>query len=343
VRREYGRNGEKPHRAAEILGARKAAGRGIRRAGVSKSARRSANLLGMSRSTTPRSEALAACRAMARRHYENFPVLAPGLPRGARDDLAAVYAFCRTTDDLGDELEGDRLSALEAWRAATRAALAGEPTDDPVLDAVGDVARRKRIEPDLLLRLIEANRRDQLVDRYPDEAALLDYCAHSAVPVGRMVLAVAEARGPETEPLADATCIGLQLANFWQDLARDRAAGRCYLPLDLCRRFGVDPEIELDRPAASEPLRRLVADRVDDARRWLELGWPLADRLPTRWRGLVRSFTRGGWEICEAIERHGHDTLSTRPTLSRSRRVAILARETLRAPRRGVPLPGPRR
>jgi len=343
VKPEYGRIREEPHRARETIARLERVAYGVRDADVSKSARRSASFSGMSRSSTPRTEALAACRAMARRHYENFPVLAPGLPRGARDDLAAVYAFCRTTDDLGDELDGDRLAALDAWRAATRAVLAGQPADDPILATVGDVARRRRIEPDLFFRLIEANRRDQIVDRYPDEAALLDYCAHSAVPVGRMVLAVAEARGPETEPLADATCVGLQLANFWQDLARDRAAGRCYLPLDACRRFGVDPEIELDRPAASEPLRRLVADRVDDARRWLERGWPLADRLPARWRALVRSFTRGGWEICDEIERRGHDTLSLRPTLPRSRRLAILARETLRAPRRGVPLPGSRR
>lgn len=297
----------------------------------------------MSRPSSTRTEALAACRALARRHYENFPVLAPGLPRGARDDLAAVYAFCRTTDDLGDELEGDRLAALAAWREATRQALAGEPTDDPVLAAVSDVARRKDLEDDLFLRLIEANRMDQTVDRYPDESALLDYCAHSATPVGRMVLAVAEARGPETETLADATCVGLQLANFWQDLARDRAQGRCYLPLDACRRFGVDPETELDRPVASDALRSLVADRVADARRWLECGWPLADRLPLRWRGLVRSFSRGGWAICDAIARRGYDTLAARPTVSKSRRLAILAHETLRAPRRGVSLPDPAR
>lgn len=295
----------------------------------------------MSRSSTSPSEALAACRALARRHYENFPVLAPGLPSGARDDLAAVYAFCRTTDDLGDELEGDRLAALEAWRAETEAALAGDPCGDASLVAVAGVARRRGIEPEPFLRLIEANRRDQVVHRYADEAALLDYCAHSATPVGRMVLAVADARSPDTDALADATCIGLQLANFWQDLARDRARDRCYLPLEVCRRFDVDPTVELDRPTASAGLRALVADRVADTRRWLERGWPLADLLPVRWRPLVRSFTRGGWAICDAIARSGYDTLSARPTVSRARRLGILAHETLRAPRRGVTLPEP--
>lgn len=295
----------------------------------------------MSRSSSPPTEALSTCRALARSHYENFPVLAPGLPRGAREDLAVVYAFCRTTDDLGDELEGDRLAALAAWREATREALGGRPSDDPVLSAVSDVARRKDLEEELFLRLIEANRRDQTVNRYPDNAALLDYCAHSAVPVGRMVLAVADARCPEAESLADATCVGLQLANFWQDLARDRARGRCYLPLDACRRFGVDPEVDLDRAIASDALRSLVAERVAEARRWLERGWPLADRIPVRWRGLVRSFSRGGWAICDAIARQEHDTLAARPTISKVRRLGILAHETLRAPRRGVALPDP--
>jgi squalene synthase HpnC len=297
--------------------------------------------------------AFAACDALARTHYENFPVRAPWLPREARDDLAAIYAFCRTTDDLGDEVPGDRLAALAAWEERVRAALGGEstidrssaatasePIDVPLLPALALTARRRAIPRELLLRIIEANRRDQTTTRYPDEAALLDYCSYSATPVGRMVLRVAGHDDSELDALADATSIGLQLANFWQDLARDWAIGRCYLPLDACARYAVDPETDLARREASPALCALVAERVADARRWLLAGWPLGDRLALRWRPLVRAFSRGGWAILDAIEAQRFDTLASRPALSRKQRGTIVASELLRAPLTGAPLAG---
>jgi phytoene synthase len=283
--------------------------------------------------------------ALARDHYENFPVRAPFLPREPRDDLAAVYAFCRTTDDLGDEHAGDRLAALAAWEIAVLKALArSEPREGPLepetefLAVLATTAHRRAIPETLFLRIIEANRRDQTIHRHADDAALLEYCSYSATPVGRVVLRVLGHDDPELDALADATCIGLQLANFWQDLARDWAQGRCYLPLDACRRHGVDPELELGRDRASAALRGLVADRVGDTRRWLLRGWPLADRLELRWRPLVRGFSRGGWAILDAIETQGFDTLASRPVVPRWRRRGIVLHELLRAPRRDVRL-----
>ncbi len=286
--------------------------------------------------------AYEACLDLAGRHYENFPVLVPLLPAGTRRDLAAVYAFCRTTDDLGDEYPGDRLAALDRWEAETRRAVAGDPPPDrPVLEALAETAARRDLGLEPLLRLIEANRMDQTTSRWADEAALLEYCRHSATPVGRMVLAVLGEDDPGLHDYSDATCVGLQLANFWQDIARDWAQGRCYLPLDACARHGVDPEAELDRDTASPEMRGLVAEMVGRARWWLSRGWPLADRLPVRSRALIRGFGRGGWAICDAIAETGFDTLAERPTVSRIARARIVAHELLRAPRRGVDLPRP--
>lgn len=286
-------------------------------------------------------DAFADCAALARSHYENFPVRSPLLPRRARDDLAAVYAFCRTTDDLGDEYAGDRLAALDAWEGALLQALAGDPPSGlPVLTALAATARRRSLSTEPFLRLIEANRRDQTVFRHADEAALLDYCHHSATPVGRMVLGVIGVDEPLARECADATCIGLQLANFWQDLARDGARGRCYLPLDACARYGIVPEEELAHPAASPALRELVAEMVVWAREWLRRGWPLAGLLPVRWRPLVRGFTRGGWAICDAIAAQDYDTLAHRPAVSGRGRRAIVVRELFRAPRRRARLTG---
>lgn len=297
-------------------------------------------------------DAFEACSELAAGHYENFPVRGPLVPRAARADLAAVYAFCRTTDDLGDEHAGDghsrqeALRRLDAWEEAVRQALAGRPAAGfPTLAALAVTARRRALPADLFLRLIEANRRDQTAALHPDETALLDYCAHSATPVGRMVLGVIGVDEPLQPPssgrlatLADATSIGLQLANFWQDLARDWARGRCYLPLDACARHGIDPAVELSRGAASPPLRGLVREMVGWARAWLVRGWPLADSLPLHWRPLVRGFTRGGWKICDEIAGQDHDTLTARPVVSRTARRLILARELVRAPRRGLSL-----
>jgi squalene synthase HpnC len=281
------------------------------------------------------------CARLARTHYENFPVLGPLLLPSERRDLAAIYAFCRTTDDLGDEAEGDRVPLLQTWRQLVQDALAGDPTPDaPILSALARTARSRAIDPELFFRLIEANRRDQIFHRYADRAALLEYCEHSATPVGRMVLAIAGARGEDLGVLADATSIGLQLANFWQDLARDRDRGRCYLPLADCRRHGLDPDVDLGLPCASTALRALIAEEVDWARAYLTRGWPLADRLPLRWRPLVRAFTRGGWAICDAIDRQGQDTLIRRPTIDARQRSRFLLAECVRAWRVGVSPPG---
>ncbi len=284
------------------------------------------------------SDAQAACFELARTHYENFPVRSALLNRPEREDLAAIYAFCRTTDDLGDEFPGDRVAALDAWETAVTSALAGQPpADEPVLVALSQTTSRREIPPDLFLRIVEANRRDQTVHSYADADALLEYCSYSATPVGRMVLTVID-HGQGQEPLSDATCIGLQLANFWQDLRRDWDKGRCYLPLDACARHGVDPSVELGRATASPALIDLVEEQVESARRWLQKGWSLADALPVRWRPIVRGFTRGGWAICDAIEARGFDTLRDRPVVSRRARTAIIINEMLRAPRRSVRL-----
>jgi squalene synthase HpnC len=284
------------------------------------------------------SDAQVACFELARSHYENFPVRSVLLKRAEREDLAAIYAFCRTTDDLGDELAGDRVAALDAWETAVTSALTGQPpADEPVLVALSQTASRRKVSPDLFLRIVEANRRDQTVHRYPDTDALLEYCSYSATPVGRMVLAVID-HGQGQDPLSDATCIGLQLVNFWQDLRRDWDKGRCYLPLDACARHGVEPSVELCRAIASPALIDLVEEQVGAARQWLQKGWSLADSLPVRWRPIVRGFTRGGWATCDAIEAQGFDTLRERPVLSRRARTAIMTSEMLRAPRRGVRL-----
>ncbi len=276
----------------------------------------------------------AAARAATRAHDENFPVAFLLAPRDVRADMRAVYAFCRQTDDLGDEGPGgpgERLARLDAWEADLRSAVAGEGAAEPRLEALAETIARRGLPLDPFLRLIEANRMDQRRSRWDTHDDLLEYCRHSATPVGEMVLGVLGYRDRWRLGMSDATCIGLQLVNFWQDIARDlRDRDRVYLPLEDMARFGV-AEDDLRRAPASEPVRRLVELEVGRARAYLLEGEPLHRFVPRRVALDLRMFSAGGLALCDAIARQGHDTLTRRPAPGRLGRARIAAAAARRA------------
>jgi squalene synthase HpnC len=282
------------------------------------------------------SDGRAAARAATRAHDENFPVAFLLAPRDVRADMRAVYAFCRATDDLGDEAPGtpaERLAGLDAWEADLRRAVDGG-TSDPRLAALADAIARRDLALDPFLRLIEANRMDQRRSRWETYDDLLEYCRHSATPVGEMVLGVLGYRDAWRVGMSDATCIGLQLVNFWQDVARDlRERDRIYLPLEDMERLGVS-EADLRRPTASEPVRRLLALEVERARDRLLAGEPLHRFVPRRVALDLRMFSAGGLALCDAIARQGYDTLARRPAPGRTGRARIAAAAARRALRR---------
>ena len=279
-------------------------------------------------------ESRAAARAATRAHDENFPVAFLLAPRDVRSDMRAVYAFCRATDDLGDEGPGgpaERLARLDAWEADLRSAVAGEGAADARLAALGETIARRRLPLDPFLRLIEANRMDQRRARWETHDDLLEYCRHSATPVGEMVLGVLGYRDPWRVGMSDATCIGLQLVNFWQDVARDlRDRDRVYLPLADMARFGVT-EDDLRRAPADEPVRRLVELEVERARGYLLEGEPLYRFVPRRVALDLRMFSAGGLALCDAIAAQGYDTLTRRPAPGRLGRARIAAAAARRA------------
>ena len=279
-------------------------------------------------------EGRAAARAATRAHDENFPVAFLLAPRDVRADMRAVYAFCRATDDLGDEGPGgpaERLARLDAWEADLRSAVAGEGAADARLAALAQTIARRGLPLDPFLRLIEANRMDQRRARWETHDDLLEYCRHSATPVGEIVLGVLGYRDPWRVGMSDATCIGLQLVNFWQDVARDlRDRDRVYLPLADMARFGVT-EDDLRRAPADEPVRRLVELEVERARGYLLEGEPLYRFVPRRVALDLRMFSAGGLALCDAIAAQGYDTLTRRPAPGRLGRARIAAAAARRA------------
>lgn len=252
---------------------------------------------------------------------ENFPIASLVFPRALRPHLRAVYGYCRLVDILGDEIDGDRLAALDALELEVGACYGGEPTW-PVLVELQPTIAEYALSPEPFLRLIEANRMDQRITAYESWDELRWYCVHSADPVGRLVLGLLR-RTREADLLAasDCVCTGLQLVNFLQDVPRDLALGRVYLPADDRSRFGVE---WLDRP--SPELSALLAFEAERARGLLSSGAMLRERLGGRVGRGVGLFARGGLAALAALERASWDVFSGRPRPSRAR----LAWEALR-------------
>jgi squalene synthase HpnC len=225
-------------------------------------------------------------------------------------------------DDIGDEAPGDRLALLDRFEDQLDAAYDGRPVH-PVLVALQGTIEQFGLPREPLLRLIEANRMDQRLHRYESYEQLLEYCAHSANPVGRLFLALFGYRDDARIALSDATCTALQLTNFWQDIQRDRASGRVYLPQDEMAAHGVE-ESDLDADRASAPLRSLVRIQVERTRRLFVEGLPLLDTVRGRLRVDLALFSRGGLAVLRAIEDQEFDTLVARPTLRRGDKLGLI-------------------
>jgi squalene synthase HpnC len=227
----------------------------------------------------------------------------------------AIYGFARLVDYLGDEYEGNRVEALDWLDDQTERALI-DPQAAGLHPLVADGVRTVRLlgaDPSALRNLIAANRQDQVVRGYATFRDLIGYCQLSADPIGRLVLAAFHAADPDRIQWSDRICTGLQLAEHWQDVAEDAAAGRIYLPADDLARFGVDArELRAD-PPASPALRGLMGFQVARARRLLDEGAPLIRSLsgPARWA--VAGFWAGGQAALDAIADRRFDPLLGAP------------------------------
>jgi squalene synthase HpnC len=271
-------------------------------------------------------EARAYCRRLAESHYENFHVASWFLPPALRPHFHALYAYCRISDDLADEV-GDPAQAtalLALWRRELDACYDGRARH-PVFVALADTIRSCSIPKEPFADLLTAFEQDQVVTRYPTRAELLGYCRHSADPVGRLVLYACGYADRDRFRLSDATCTALQLANFWQDVAGDYARGRIYLPQDAMARHGV-AEADIAAGRATPAFRTLLQSEVAYARGLFETGLPLAGGIRGRLALDLELFSRGGLAILRAIERRDFDVLSARPALSRWDKLGLLLR-----------------
>lgn len=272
-----------------------------------------------------------------RDHYENFPVASLLLPRRLRAPVSHIYHFARSADDIadeGDDAPAARLEKLAAYRHALSAmhdGQAGMPAGDPLYGVFAPLAatvRAHRLPLQPFLDLLSAFEQDVTTHRYPDDAALLDYCSRSANPVGRLMLHLYDAHQPGNLRQADAICTGLQLVNFWQDVAIDWDKSRVYLPQDKLARHGVD-EVQIAQGRCDAAWQSLMKEQSGQARSLLLEGLPLTRRLPGRIGLELRMVIMGGLRILERMEPLNYDVFQHRPTLNK-RDWLLLTWRTLR-------------
>ena len=274
-------------------------------------------------------EALTYCKQLAKSHYENFHVASFFLPKTLRLPFYIVYAYCRCSDDIADEHDGSPVSRyialqrLDDWQwQLDRCFNQIEPDSKthPVFIALRGLLQHYTLPKEPFSDLLVAFRQDQTQQSYAAFDDLLRYCRYSASPVGRIVLHLV--CHPTTEQLAwsDSICTALQLANFWQDVRRDKAVGRCYIPQDVAAKFGVNLADLRDSPEFRQMMQELVAD----ARQRFWSSKPLVESVPEIIRKDIALFICGGLAILDAIEGIQFNVLEKRPALSWRTKLRLL-------------------
>ena len=266
-------------------------------------------------------------------HYENFPVASLLLPARLRRPIEAIYRFARAADDIADEgtlSASERRRQLGAYYAALDSIAAGE-RPAPEFAELAAIAGEWQLPPQLLRDLLDAFAQDIDKARYADFAEVLDYCRRSANPVGRLLLHLAGCSGEAELRRSDAICTGLQLANFWQDIAIDWQKDRVYLPQTDLARFGID-EAQIAEARWSPAWAALLDFEIDRTEKLLRAGAPLVHSLPGRLGWEIRLTVQGGLRILEKTRRVRGDVFRRRPKLG----VSDWLRMGLRAPFTGA-------
>jgi len=271
-------------------------------------------------------EARTWCKHLAETHYENFHVASWFLPQRLRPHFHAIYAYCRVSDDLGDEVGNTEqsLALLDLWGRELDACYEGRARH-PVFVALSETIRACAIPKEPFADLLTAFRQDQVVTRYATMDKVLGYCRYSANPVGRLVLYTCGYTDEQRFKLSDATCSALQLANFWQDVRVDFLKDRVYIPQDDMQRQGVT-DGTIEKGIATPEFRALLKHEVEFARNLFIQGLPLIKMVDRDLAADLDLFSRGGLEILNAIEREDYDVLRARPAISKRTKLSLALR-----------------
>ena len=272
-----------------------------------------------------RKDAESYCRKLAKTHYENFIVASVFLPPHLRQHYYNIYAYCRISDDLGDETSSPVLSLelLKRWEEELQSCFDGHP-HHPIFIALRETIEQFQIPITPFANLLEAFKRDQIKNRYATYDELLDYCRYSANPVGHLVLYLIGYRDEERRQLSDKTCTALQLTNHWQDIGRDLVRlNRIYIPSEDMHHFGYT-EADLVAQTCNDRFVQLMRLEIDRARSLFQEGQKLRDWVSPSHALDIELFSRCGLEILRQIELAHYDVFRYRPTLTKWNSLRIL-------------------
>ena len=250
-------------------------------------------------------------------HYENFPVASILLPGRLRRPVEIIYHFARQADDFADEGDlpnDERLAKLGCFRAELNRIANGQPPQTPLFSDVADIVAKHHLPLQLFLDLLDAFSQDVVKKRYENFDEVLDYCRRSANPVGRLLLHLYDEATQINLKYSDAICSSLQIINFWQDVQKDYAIGRIYLPQDDLARFGVS-DAQVAEGRIDDNWRALMKFEVDRAREMMLTGKPLGSILSGRIGLEMRMIIAGGLRILDKLEHARYDMFRQRPVL----------------------------
>lgn len=264
------------------------------------------------------------CYQLATSHYENFPVISWAVPKALRQHFANIYAYCRWSDDLGDEIESDEesLRLLKWWRGGLNSCFQNQ-SKHPVFIALNETVQQFSIPVTPFSDLLDAFEQDQVVNEYETFDSLLGYCQKSANPVGQLVLYLFECYNSQNVAWSNDICTGLQLANFWQDVARDHDIGRVYLPREDREKHGYGDD-DLQAHSYSPAFRNLMEQEVVQARDMLRRGSPLVAHMPGRFSVMIDLFIQGGLRILQRVENLEYNVWQSRPVVTRVDKLQLM-------------------
>lgn len=254
---------------------------------------------------------------MSVEHYENFPVASILMPKRLRRPVAAIYHFARAADDIADEgnlPDAERLAQLDTFRAELERIANHETPATPLFQNLALTVRQYELPMQPFHDLLDAFSQDVVQKRYDNYADLTDYCRRSANPVGMLMLHLYGEATPVNIAYSDAICTSLQLINFWQDVAKDWAIGRVYLPQDELAQFGVT-QTQIEQQNCNANWRQLMKFQVHRARSLMLAGAPLGSILTGRIGLEMRMIIAGGLRILDKIEAADYDVFNRRPVL----------------------------
>ena len=267
----------------------------------------------------------------AKSHYENFPVVSFLIPKNLRKHVAIIYWFARTADDYADEgnlLEGERLEKLNNFEIRMKLLLIGKAESDYEF-ALANTIKERNLTVENFYNLIKAFRQDVIKNRYANFDELLDYCKHSANPVGRLILELFDIRTEEAFNYSDKICTALQLTNFLQDIPIDYKKGRIYMPQDEMDLLQITEKLFEDKEN-SHKLKQLVKHNVDRIQNLFDDGKKLFPLLSGRLKIEIIWTVAGGEEILDQIRKNDYNLFNNRPELSKIRMVCLLLKSIIK-------------